>query len=216
MKSIIDHRNRRRSAIDNRLSAIIATPLLIPHGGLCPWPTFHAWVTMVRKKWLSPYYITYWCYIHQTCINCSSWHVLLMPCGGLCPWPTVHAWVTMVRKKWLCPYYSTHWSYIHQTWTNCSSLHDLLIPHGGLCPWTTFHASVTKTQNGYSGAPVMVPITIMSSWLMNSNRKLLHGSSKEIWYRISRIFRVWNFGENDDMTVCYFFTESYFPCLIGS
>ena len=30
---------------------------------LCPWPTFHTWVTMVRKKWLSLYYSTYWCYI---------------------------------------------------------------------------------------------------------------------------------------------------------
>ena len=27
--------------------------LLIQCGGLCPWPTFHAWVTMVRKNWLS-------------------------------------------------------------------------------------------------------------------------------------------------------------------
>ena len=51
--------------------------LLIPHGGLCPWPTFHAWVTTVRKKWLSLYYSTYWCYIHQTCTNCSSWHDLM-------------------------------------------------------------------------------------------------------------------------------------------
>ena len=39
--------------------------LLMSHGGLCPWPTFHAWVTMVRKKWLCLYYGTYWCYIHQ-------------------------------------------------------------------------------------------------------------------------------------------------------
>ena len=31
MKSIIDHRNRRRSAIDNRLSAIIATSLSVWH-----------------------------------------------------------------------------------------------------------------------------------------------------------------------------------------
>ena len=37
-----------------------------------PWPIFHAWVTMVRKKWLSLYYSTYWCYIHQTCIDCVS------------------------------------------------------------------------------------------------------------------------------------------------
>ena len=66
--------------------------------------------------------------------------------------------------KILRPYYSTYWSYIHQTCTNCSSWHDLLIPRGGLCPWSTFHASVTKTQNGFSGAPMMVPITIMSSF----------------------------------------------------
>ena len=56
--------------------------LLVPRGGLCPWPTFQAWVTMVRKKWLSPYYSTYWSYIHQTCTNCSSWHDLLIPCDG--------------------------------------------------------------------------------------------------------------------------------------
>ena len=151
---------------------------------------------MVRKKWLSPYCSTYWCYIHQTCTNCSSWHDLLIPCCDLCPWPTFHAWVTMVRKKWLSPYYSAYWSYIPQTCTNCSSWHDLLIPRGGLCPdlhfslqcyihqtytncsswqgllmsrgalclWPTFHASVTKTQNSNSGAPVMVPIKIMSSY----------------------------------------------------
>ena len=34
------------------------------------------------------------------------------------------------------------------------------MPHGVLCPWPIFHTSVTKTQNGNSGAPVMVPITI--------------------------------------------------------
>ena len=135
----------------------------MPRGGLCPWPTFHAWVTMVRKKWLSLCYSAYWCYIHQTCTNCSSWQYLLMPSGGLCPWPTFHAWVTMVRKKWLSLCYMTYWCYIHQTCTNCSSWHDLLIPCGSLCPWPTFHAWVTKTQNGNSGAPVMVPITIMSS-----------------------------------------------------
>ena len=58
-------------------------------------------VRPVRKKWLSPFYSTYWCYIHKTCTNCSSWHDLLIPHGSLCPWPTFHAWVTMVRKKWL-------------------------------------------------------------------------------------------------------------------
>ena len=78
--------------------------LLMPRGGLCPWPTFHAWVTMVRKKWLSLYYSKYECYIHQTCTYCSSWHDLLMSHGGLCPWPTFHAWVTIVRKKWLSLY----------------------------------------------------------------------------------------------------------------
>ena len=144
----------------------ILTWLLIPHGGLCPWPTFHAWVTMVRKKWLSLYYSTYWCYIHQACTNFSSWHDLrlLIPRGGLCPWPKFHTWVTMVRKKWLSPFYSTYECYIQQNCTNCSSWHDLLMLRGGLYPWPTFHASVTKTQNGNSGVPVMVPITIMSSF----------------------------------------------------
>ena len=83
--------------------------------------------------------------------------------GGLCPWSTFHAWVAMVRKKWLNLYYSTYECYIHQSYTNCSSWHDLLMPCGGLCPWLAFHALETKTQNGNSGAPVMVPITIMSS-----------------------------------------------------
>ena len=125
--------------------------------------------TLVRKKWLGIYYSTYWCCIHQTCTNCSSWHDLLMPHGGLCPLPTFHAWVTMVRKIWLSLYYIIYECYIHQTYTNCSSWHDLLMPHGGLCPWSTFNASVTKTQNGNSGGPVMVPITIiiMSSLMSN-------------------------------------------------
>ena len=115
----------------------------MPHGGLCPWPTFHAWVTMVRKKWLSLYYSTYWCYIHQTCTNYSFCHYLLISRGGLCPWPTFHTWVTMVRKEWLSLYYSNYWCYIYQTYTNCSSWHDLLIPCGCLCPWPTFHTWVT-------------------------------------------------------------------------
>ena len=141
---------------------------------------------MVRKKWLSLYYSTYWCYIHQTCTNCSSWHDLLMPCGGLYPWPTFQVWVTMIRKKWLSLYYSTYWCYIHQTYTNCSSWHDLLISGGGLCPWPTFHASVTRTQNGNSGVPVMVSITIMSSlppflstisnWVMDPSLQMLCNS----------------------------------------
>ena len=114
--------------------------------GMCPWPTFHPWVTIVRKKWLSIYYSTSWCYIHRTCTNCSRWHDLLIPRGGLCLWHTFHAWVTMVRKKWLSLYYSTCLCYIHQIWTNCSSWHDLMMPHGGLCPWPTFHASVTMVR----------------------------------------------------------------------
>ena len=60
-------------------------------------------------------------------------------------------------------FYSTYWCYIHQSCTNCSSWHGLLMPHGSLCPWPTFHTSVTKTQNGNSGPPVMVPISIISS-----------------------------------------------------
>ena len=102
---------------------------------------------MVRKKWLSPFYSTYWLYIHQTCTNCLSWHDLLIPSGDFCPWPTFHAWVTIVRKKWLSPYYSTYWCYIHQTFTNCSPWHALLMPHGGLCPWPTFHAWVDMVRN---------------------------------------------------------------------
>ena len=89
---------------------------------------------------------TYWCYIHQTCTNCSSWHDLLIARCGLCPWPTLHAWVSMVRKKWLSLYYSTYWCYIHQTCTNCSSCHDHLMPSGRLYPWPIFHAWVTMVR----------------------------------------------------------------------
>ena len=56
-------------------------------GGLCPWPTFYGRVTMVRKKLLCIYDMTYCCYIPQTCTNFSSWHDLLMSRGGLFPWP---------------------------------------------------------------------------------------------------------------------------------
>ena len=137
--------------------------LRLSRRSLCHWPTFHR-VTMVRKKLLSLYYITYCCYIQQTCTNCSSWHDLLMAHGGLFPWPTFHAWGTIVRKKWLSLYYSTYGCYIYQTFTNCSSWHDLLMPRGGFCSLPTFYASVTETQNGNSGAPVIVHITIMSSF----------------------------------------------------
>ena len=109
-------------------------------------PHFTLEWTMVRKKWFNLYYNTYWCYIHQTCSNCSSWHDLLMSCGGLCPWPTFQAWVTMVRKKWLSLYYSTYVCYIHQTYTSCSSWHDLQMPHGGLCACPTFHTWVTMVR----------------------------------------------------------------------
>ena len=185
--------------------------------GLCPWPIFHTWVTMVRMKWWSLYYSTYGFYIHQTYTYCSSWHDLLTPRGVLRPWLIFHAWVSIVRKKWLSLYYSTYWCYIHWIYTeftptvhldmiywrhvvicvldlyftlewallgmkllslyystygcyipwiytNCSSWHHLLTPRGDLCPWPAFHASVTKTKNGNSGAPVMVPVTIMSSF----------------------------------------------------
>ena len=114
-------------------------------------PSVRASVRPVRTEWLSPLYSTYWCYLHQTCTNCSSWHDLLMPGGGLCPWPIFHTWVIMVRKKWLSPYYSSYWYYIHQTWTNCSSWHDLLMPCGGLCPWPTFHAWVTMVRKKWLG-----------------------------------------------------------------
>ena len=130
----------------------------MPHCGLCPWPTFHAWVTMVRKKWLSLYFSTYWCYIHQTYTSCSSWHDLLMPHGCLCPWPTFHTWVTMVRKKWFSLYFSTYFCYILKTCTNCSSWHDLLMPHGGLCPWPTFHAWVTMLLRKKWLVYISVPI----------------------------------------------------------
>ena len=96
--------------------------LLMPHGVLCPWPTFYASVTIARKKWLSLYYSTYGRYIHQTYSNCSSGHDLLIPRGGLCPWPTFLTWMTIVRKKsWLSLYNSTYGCHIHQTYTNCSS-----------------------------------------------------------------------------------------------
>ena len=119
---------------------------------------------MVRKKWLSSYFGTYWCYIHQTCTYCSSWHDLLIPCGGLCPWPSFHAWVTW----WLGRNCYVHITVtIGATFTKLApTVHfDMIYSYHVviLCPWPTFHASVTKTQTVYSRAPVMVPIIIMSS-----------------------------------------------------
>ena len=107
----------------------------------------------------SEYYSTYGYYIHKTYTNCSSWHDILMPHCGLCTWHTSHTWMTMVRKKWLSLYYAR----FTKLYTNCSSWHNQLMPHVCLCLWPTFHASVTMTQNGKSGALVMVPITILSS-----------------------------------------------------
>ena len=49
------------------------SPIVI---GLSVRPCVRPSVRPVRKKWLSPFYSTYWCYIHQTCTNCSSWHDL--------------------------------------------------------------------------------------------------------------------------------------------
>ena len=106
-------------------------PILIGLSG-CPS------VRLIWKKWLSPFYSTYECYIHQTCTNCASWHVLYLH--------FTLEWPCMVRKKWLSPYYSTYWCSFHQTCTICSSWHDLLIPRGGLCPWQTFHAWVTMVR----------------------------------------------------------------------
>ena len=93
--------------------------LLMPRGGLCPWPTFHTWVT--GKKETVKSILQYLWVLHLP-------NDQLMPRGGLCPWPTFYAWVTMVRKKCLYPYYSTNYgSYIHQTNTNCSSWHVQLM-----------------------------------------------------------------------------------------
>ena len=74
----------------------------MPRGCLCPWPIFHAWVTVVRKIYFSLYYSTYGCYIHQTYTISSAWHDRKMPHDGLRPWPTFHTWVTMVRIGELC------------------------------------------------------------------------------------------------------------------
>ena len=122
-------------------------------------------VRQVRKKCLYSLYSTkVW---YQTCTNCSSWPDLLMPRSGLCHWPIFHAWVKLIKKKLLSLYISTYGCYIHQTCTNCLSCHDLLMPHNGLCHWYTFHASETKTIDGNSGAPVMVPVTIVSSFYLS-------------------------------------------------
>ena len=116
------------------------------HLDMCPWPIFHASLTMVRKKWLSLYYSTYGCYINQTYTSCSSWHDLTISNNGLCPWPIFHAWITMVKKKWLSLYYSIYGCYIHQTKTRCSSWHDRTISNDDLCLWPIFHASLTMVR----------------------------------------------------------------------
>ena len=110
----------------------------MPRGGLCPWPTFHDWVTMVRKKWLSLYYSTYWCYIHQTYTNCSSRHDLLMPHGGFVSLTYISRLSDHGQEEMVSPFYSTYECYIHQTCTNCSSWHDLLMQCGGSCPWPIY------------------------------------------------------------------------------
>ena len=140
--------------------------LLIPHGGLRPWPTFNAWVTMVRKKFVKSV-LQYLLALHS-----PNLHQLF-----ILTWSTDATWwfvsLTYISRLSdhgpLSLYYSTYECYIHQTCTNCSSWHDLLMPCDGLCPWPTFHASMTKTQNGNSGAPVMVPITVMSSLSVKFN-----------------------------------------------
>ena len=118
--------------------------VLLPHGGLCPKPTFHAWVTMIRKKWVSLFYRTYGCYINQTYTVCSSWHDILIARAGLCPWSTFHAWVAIVTKKWLSPH--------NNDWLLYSpNLHHLYILtiywcHLVVCVlWPTCYASVSKT-----------------------------------------------------------------------
>ena len=120
---------------------------------------------MVRKKWWSLYYSTYWCYIHQTCTNCISWHDLLLPYSGLYARPTFHAWVTMVWKKWPSIKYITYECYIHQTCTKCSSWHDLLLPHSGLCSWPTCHAFlVRKKCQVYNTLPMSATFTKLISY----------------------------------------------------
>ena len=55
--------------------------LLIPDGGVCPWPTLHTWVTMVKKKWLSLYYSTFEYFWIRTIRNKDyifGMHTLLM------------------------------------------------------------------------------------------------------------------------------------------
>ena len=79
-------------------------------------------------------------------------------------------------------------------WVSNIPWHDLLMPHGCLCPWSTFYASRSKTQNGNSGAPMMVSITIMSSWIWVNFRTL---SIKHCWHDTCQtfrpFFRIWLF-----------------------
>ena len=136
-------------------------------GGLCPWPTYYGRVTMVRKKWLSIYDRTYWCYIPQTCTNFSSWHDLPMSRGGLFPWPTFHAWVTMVKKKRLCLYFSTYRCYIHLTSIICRycSLSRFVKFHSG------FSEKLKKWKGNYNDFDCCVP----TSW------NHISGNSFRLW-----------------------------------
>ena len=77
---------------------------------------------------------------------------------------------------WYLKFYASQNEIISQNRLTCYFQHHW-------CPWPTFHASVTKTQNGNSGAPVMVPITIMSSFTntcssCNETKTLLYLSLK--------------------------------------
>ena len=119
-------------------------------------PTFHAWVTIVRKKWLSPYYSTYWCYVHQTCTNSSTDATWLFVSLTYISCLSDHGQKEMVKSilQYLLVLHSPN---LHQlfilTWST-----DSVIPWGHLCPWPTFHAWVTMVRKKWLGPIITVTI----------------------------------------------------------
>ena len=65
---------------------------------LCPWPTFHASMTTVWKKWLSLYYSTIGATFTKFTPNVHRGHHLLMHRAGLCPWQTSQASMTKAQN----------------------------------------------------------------------------------------------------------------------
>ena len=116
---------------------------------------------MFRKKWLSLYFSTYWCYIHQLFI--LTW---IYRCHMVVYVIDLHftlQWPLLGRNDQV--YISVPRSATFSKLTPTVHLDMAYWCHVVLCVFDLlFTLKVIKTQNSTSGAPVMVPITIMPSF----------------------------------------------------